>query len=180
MSSIVNVLSCTIFACARNAGGTMLRASSLLSTSTNIHALCTPSLHPHSVRLKKWDPVLRKTWTARAHAVGVPSCGTSMRNLAVISISPLLQPRPFPSYCSVAGLTASYACSQLGLHLRLSVLPSTTFPAGAEFDLNCLSTTSAYPGITNLISRSRPAVEHFFRLGDSPHHLESKVPGSTL
>ena len=105
MSSIVNVLSCTIFACARNAGGTMLRASSLLSTSTTIHALCTPSLHPHSVRLKKWDPVLRKTWTARAHAVGVPSCGTSMRNLVVVSISPLLQPRPFPSYCSVAGLS---------------------------------------------------------------------------
>jgi len=97
MSCIVNALSCTIFVLGRNAGGTMWSASSLLSTSTTIHALCSPSLHPQSAWLKKWDPLLRKTSTARAHATAASSCGTSMRNLALTSISSLLQPQRFSS-----------------------------------------------------------------------------------
>src|SRR5206468_11957101 len=76
-----NQLRPTTLACARNAGGTMLRASSLLSTSTSIHALWSPSLHPQSARDRKWDPVLRKTSTTLAQATVDASWGTSMRNL---------------------------------------------------------------------------------------------------
>lgn len=55
----------------RNAGGNMRRASSLLSTSTTSHALCSPSMHPQSVCVTKWEPVFRKISTTRAHATGI-------------------------------------------------------------------------------------------------------------
>src|SRR5512139_2907942 len=61
----------------------MRRASSLLSTSTMSHALCSPSMHPQSVCVTKWEPVFRKISTTRAHATVSSSCGTSMRNLAM-------------------------------------------------------------------------------------------------
>ena len=80
MSSIVNDIQLHDLCCARNAGA-QCGGLILAISSTTIHALCTPSLHPHCTT-KKWYPVPRKTSTARAHAVGVPSCGT-MRPLSV-------------------------------------------------------------------------------------------------
>src|SRR5215468_5045943 len=64
----------------------MFRASSLLSTSTTIHALCTPSQQPKSAWVKKCEPVSRSTLAARAHATTSDSCGTSMRNLAMRAV----------------------------------------------------------------------------------------------
>src|SRR6266446_1114062 len=55
------------------------RASSFLSTSTIIHALCSPSMHPHSARVRKWDPVRKKISTVRVHSVTSLGCGTSMK-----------------------------------------------------------------------------------------------------
>jgi len=66
--SIENVFSPTMLAWARKAGGTIDRASSLLSTSTIIHAWCSPSMQPQSAFLRKWEPLVRKTVTTRAQA----------------------------------------------------------------------------------------------------------------
>src|SRR5690349_21153 len=62
----------------------MARACSLFSTSTMIQALCSPSEHPQSACVRKCDPLLRKASTARRHDTVVASCGTSIRNLAVM------------------------------------------------------------------------------------------------
>jgi hypothetical protein len=59
--SIVNLFKPTILACARSAGGTMARASSLLFTSTVIQALWFPSSHPQSAWVRKWEPLDRNT-----------------------------------------------------------------------------------------------------------------------
>jgi len=69
-------------------GGKRLRASSLLSTSTTIHALCTPSRQPISACVKKCEPLSRSTLLARAHETASDSCGTSIRNLAMCAVSP--------------------------------------------------------------------------------------------
>src|SRR5262249_13567201 len=65
----------------------MCSAASLLSTSTIIHALWSPSLQPQSAWLRKCDPVVRKSSTVRAHATVPSSWGTSMRNLAIGGVS---------------------------------------------------------------------------------------------
>src|SRR5262245_25753518 len=65
----------------------MFRASSLLSTSTTIHALWTSSQQPKSACVKKWEPDSRRTLAARAHATTSDSCGTSMRNLGMLAVS---------------------------------------------------------------------------------------------
>src|SRR5262249_9817478 len=63
----------------------MLRASFLLSTSTTIQALCTPSSQPKSAWVRKCEPVSRRILLARAQATISASCGTSTRNLAMDS-----------------------------------------------------------------------------------------------
>jgi hypothetical protein len=50
----------TTLASARNAGGTRYRAYSLLPTSAMIHAQCSPTMHPQSTWVSKWEPVVRK------------------------------------------------------------------------------------------------------------------------
>src|SRR5262245_10621465 len=72
------------FARARKIGGTMALASFRLSTSTMIHPLCSPSKHPQSAWVKKWEPVLKKASTARAQATCSASCSTSIRNLGIV------------------------------------------------------------------------------------------------
>src|SRR5258705_2567081 len=72
----------------------MARAMSLLSTSAMIQALCSPSMHPQSACERKWDPVLRKTWAARRHAIAFASCGTSIRNLAAMGCPPVIVTLP--------------------------------------------------------------------------------------
>ncbi len=67
-SSKLNLFRAVILACERKAGGKMHRASSLFSTSTVIHALCSPSKHPQSACVTKWEPVLRNVSMTRAHA----------------------------------------------------------------------------------------------------------------
>ena len=64
-----------------DAEGKRFRASSLLSASTTIHALCTPSLQPKSACVRKWEPLSKSTLAARAQATTSDSCGTSRRNL---------------------------------------------------------------------------------------------------
>src|SRR5215470_4956779 len=61
----------------------MLRASSLLLTSTTIQALWTPSLQPKSAWVRKCEPVSSRSLLARAQATTPDSCGTSSRNLAM-------------------------------------------------------------------------------------------------
>src|SRR5262245_45004357 len=70
----------------RNAGGTIASASGLVSTSTRIHALCTPSLQPHSAFVRKCDPVERNTCTTRVHSSVSASWGTSIRNFGTSSL----------------------------------------------------------------------------------------------
>ena len=48
----------------------MPRASSLLSTSTMTHALCSPSMHPHSAFVSQWEQVLKRISMERAQALG--------------------------------------------------------------------------------------------------------------
>src|SRR5436190_16912106 len=71
---------------ARNAGGTIARASALLPTSTMIQALWAPSMQPQSAWVRKWDPVESSTRTARAQATVSVSCGTSIRNRATANL----------------------------------------------------------------------------------------------
>src|SRR5262245_49986284 len=78
-----NLFNWTMVAWRRYASGTRFRASSLLSTSTTIHALCTPSWQPKSACVKKCEPLSRSTLAAREQATTSDSCGTSMRNLAM-------------------------------------------------------------------------------------------------
>src|SRR6476619_3658152 len=65
----------------------MFRASSLLSTSTTIHALWTPSLQPKSACVKKCEPLSSSTLLARAHDTTPDSCGTSTRNLGMRAVA---------------------------------------------------------------------------------------------
>ena len=65
-SSIPNLVRPTTVARRRNAGGSMLRASSLLFTSTTIQALWTPSLQPKSAWVRKCEPSRAEScWPAR-------------------------------------------------------------------------------------------------------------------
>src|SRR5512132_427200 len=57
----------------------------------------SPSRQPQSALVRKWEPVVRKTCTARAHVTVSESCGTSIRNRGIwrLSVQPsLLVPIP--------------------------------------------------------------------------------------
>src|SRR5262245_52961183 len=87
----------------------MFRASSLLSTSTTIHALWTPSQQPKSAWVKKCDPVSRSTLAARAHATTSDSCGTSMRNFGMPAVSCAAPEKSTRTTCALAGLVLKVA-----------------------------------------------------------------------
>src|SRR5688572_4141181 len=83
----------------------MLRASSLLSASTIIHALWSPSLQPQSARVRKWEPLRRNASRTRTQAFASASCATSTRNrgmartprsrvTATLNITPGRESRP--------------------------------------------------------------------------------------